>query len=419
MPARVRFAVTVLVSLTVASAAQAQWAPVPQVPATTCFSVWAKGDTIAAGADTVAFVSTDAGVTWKQTRKVAAGVTSVEAVRVRDGRLYAGTYGQGVFVSDDLGESWLDYSQGLVGGIANSQLYIADLLIHGDSLYAATAGDGPWVRNLAAPGAWTHFGDVLEPNQASNMNAIATDGTRLLAAAGANGTVFYRDPGQPDWMLSWLDNLGIVAGLSALSALWTGEAWLVGANTGVFRSATGASPWAYTDVGLSPLFVAHFARRDQTVFACFGNGAGSTIEFSTDDGAGWNVLDSQPFVFTYGLAASGQTLYAARVDGLWRRSIAAVSTPGIPAPARLGLAVAGPQPVGDEVRLRFSMPEAGRAVLEIFDAAGRRVAERLEEVRPAGPSELAWQARGQAPGVYFARLSAGRLQEVARFVRVR
>lgn len=402
-----------------AAPAAAQWTPVAEVPVTSIFSVWVNGDTIAAGSDSLAHVSTDGGVTWKTSAKVAPGVTSVQAVRVHNGRLYAGTFGQGLFVSNDLGTTWQGFSQGLSGGIANSHLFISDFLVRGDSMFAATSGAGPYVRNLAAAGTWSHFGNVFEPNQASNMNAIAAGGSRLLASAGANGTVFFRDPGQPDWTLSWLNNVGIVPGLGALTAIWTGSRWVVGSNVGVFHSVLGQSPWTFSDVGLGTLFNVAFALRGQDLFACFGTGAGSTMEISHDHGATWQLIEELPVIFTFNIATHGNTLYAARFDGLWRRSIATVSVPRVSDPTRLSFAVMGPQPVRDDVRFRFVLPEASRGVIELFDVAGRRSSDRFEGAWSAGSHEVAWSARGLAPSVYLARLTAGSRSEVVRFVLVR
>lgn len=313
---------SVVITLTVmagTSPAAAQWSRVLDVPVSNIVSVWANGDTIAAGADSVVHVSADAGATWKQSATVAAGAISIRAVGVRKGRLYAGTFGQGVFVSDDWGDTWLGFNQGLAGGLFNSHLFISDLLVHGDVLYAATSGAGIYVRDLTA-GTWRHFGEELERNSASNTNGIAAAGTRLLVSAGANGMVFFRDPGDPDWTRSWLNNTGVVPGLAALSAAWTGKGWVVGANTGVFRSALGQEPWAFVDLGLGTVFIASFAKRGGELFAAFGNGGATVIARSADDGAAWQVLDTQPAVFVNRVAISGNDLYAGRLDGLWRRS---------------------------------------------------------------------------------------------------
>lgn len=415
--AAVRAFVFAAVLLAAASPASAQWTRVLDVPEADMFSVWAKGDTIAAGSDSIVYVSTNAGATWKTTAKVAAGVISVQGVVVRNGRLYAGTYGQGVFVSQDLGDTWVAFNQGLAGGLFGTHNFLSDLMVDGDHLYAATAGAGVYRRNLVA-GSWAHFGEQFEPNQASNTNGIAAGNSRLLVSAGANGTVFFRDPGDADWTLSWLDNTGILPGLAALSAIWTGGGWVVGSNIGVFTSPLGQEPWSFVDVGLGTIFSAPLAIRGRHVFAAFGTGATTFIEHSDDDGATWDLLDEQSFTFVYKLAVVGDDLYAGRADGLWRRSTANVSVPpGRTAPLRF--AIAGPQPVRDDVRLRFDLPEAGSAAIEVFDVVGRRAGERIAGAWPAGPHEVAWDARGLAPGVYAARLTAGGRQESIRIVHVR
>jgi hypothetical protein len=403
--------------LAMSSPASAQWTPVREVPAEV-YSVWANGDTIAAGSDSVGFVSTDDGVTWRQTAQVGSGLPQIRSVLVHDGRLYAGTYGQGIFVSDDLGVTWLDFNQGLVGGIANSQAYIADLLVDGDNLYAATFGAGVWIRSLDPPGTWVHFGDAFEPNQASTVAGLAVGGTRLMAAAGANGMVFYRDPEDLDWTVSFLNNTGFDAGVGPLNALWTGHSWMVSANTGVYRSATGASPWTFTTLGLSPLLAAPLALDGPIVFACFVGLGGSTLEYTADDGATWKALDVQP-VITLDLAMSASALYAGRADGLWRWSMGITSVEEIPNAERLQFRITGPQPVRDEVVFRFELSKAGRAVIEVFDAAGRRVSQRLESGWSAGQHEVAWSARGLSPGVYWARLTVNHRRAVTRLVCVR
>ena len=177
-----------LVEIAATSPASAQWTRVQEVPVANIYSVWTNGDTIAAGSESTAFVSLDAGASWITTAKVAAGVTMIQAVRVHRGRLYAGTYGQGVFVSSDMGATWQGLNQGLVGGINNSQLFIMDLLLRADTIYAATDGAGPWIRNLAIAGTWSHYGNAINLRQAGNMESIAASPTRLLACGGSTGT---------------------------------------------------------------------------------------------------------------------------------------------------------------------------------------------------------------------------------------
>jgi len=410
-----RLAIVLFVVAAWTSPASAQWTRVDDVPAVNIYSVFTKGDTIVAASDSTVFVSTDAGTTWTTTAKVVAGSTMIPAVRVHKSRIYAGTFGQGVFVSTDRGASWQAFNQGLVGGFADSQLRVMDLLARGDTLYAATAGSGPWIRNLAT-GGWSHYGNVLEPAQAGNMEALAASPTKLFACAGGNGDVYFRQPGDADWTFDQLFG-HVAAGLASQSAVWTGNSWLVGTNIGVFHSAAGQSPWDYIDFGLHPTFFSSFALHDGVVFTHFANGEGTGIEYSLDDGTTWLVLDRLPATFTFEIAAAGNTLYGGRVDGLFRRSIANVSVP--PAePQGLRFAIAGPNPMHGEARFRIELPEAGRVRIGVFDLAGRRMAGGVDETLPAGANEVGWKADDLAPGVYLARVNAGGRTGALRFVRV-
>ena len=399
-----------------AEPAFAQWTRVTEIPATTIFSVWANGDTIAAGADTVAYISTDAGATWRQSGKLTPAVTMIEAVRMRNGRLYAGTFGQGVFVSDDLGATWLDFNQGLVGGFADSQLRVVDLLIDGDSLYAATEGAGVWVRNLAS-GTWARFGD-LDVFEANSAQAIAAGGSRLFASAGFNGQVFFRDPGQPNWTESLLENDGFAPGLAPLTAIWTGRAWVEGTNIGIFTSALGQSPWTFVDLGLGrPILAVSLALRGHDVFGSFANG-NSAIATSHDDGATWQVLDRLFGVVVVEIAIAGDVLYAGHFpDGLWRRSLPTEQVE--PPPPGLQFAIRGPQPIRGAARFSFDLPEPARVTIDVFDVAGRHFSTALDASMSAGPHEVPWAAAGLASGVYFARLRAGARTEALRIVRLR
>lgn len=414
-----RFVVIALALALAASPAAAQWTRVLEVPAADTPSVFANGDTIAAGADSIVYVSVDGSATWKASAKVAAGVTMVQDVVVHNGRLYAGTFGQGVFVSDDLGDTWLGFNQGLVGGIFDTQLDVRNLLVSGDSLYAATGGAGVWVRNIAGVGTWSHFGELPGDNTAGIVDDVDASDTRLLVSASVNGSVYFRDRGAPGWTQSFLNNVGFVAGLEAMSAAWTGHGWVVGSNGGLFRSPSGQEPWTPTGPDLGILFHVSFALRGRDLFADLGIEGGSVIGVSGDDGATWQEPDTLIGAFIYKLAVSGPDLYAARLDGLWRRSIATVSVPDDRPPARLRFAIAGSQPIRGEVRFRFDLPEPGPIAIEVFDVAGRRVAAAIRGSWPAGTNEIAWDARGLGSGVYLARLAAGGRQAVVRMIRAR
>lgn len=100
-----------------------------------------------------------------------------------------------------------------------------------------------------------------------------------------------------------------------------------------------------------------------------------------DTGWGWGIDD---------LVISGTSTTAAdddaRVDGL-------------------ALTVPAPNPVRTRGTLGMRLPTAGRVRVEAFDVNGRRVATLADETRPAGASDVVFDASGLGSGVYFVRLT--------------
>ena len=399
--------------------AHADWSPVPGAPATRVFSMSTTADTIVAGTDTSVFVSTDAGATWRHSPRPAAGVFAVTAVRMFRARLYAGTFGQGVFVSDDLGATWQAFNQGLVGGFLDSQLEVVDLVPRGGELFAATAGAGVYARTLAPPATWHPFGAIFEPLQASSVNSLALGGNRLLALAGANGMLFRHDPGQPEWLESDLDNVGIHAGTAAQNALFLGSGWIVGTNTGLFLSAAGQEPWTRTDPGFGPLDWTSFAAAGAQLFGSFDIAPGAIVGQSSDGGATWTDLEFFDGAFIQTLAAAGDGLFAARTDGLWRRDVTTTAVPPVAAGSRLSFALASAQPFAGRATLRFELPRAGEATIQVVDVQGRAALDPVRRSWPAGPNQVTIDAGSLAPGVYTAVLTSAGQREHVKLVHVR
>lgn len=416
---RMVFATAAVAVLAAPAASQAT--RITALPASDVFSIQVVGDTIAAGMDTVVFVSTDAGVTWRKSSRPSREAKLIDAVFVRNRRLFAGTFGLGVFVSDDLGATWQPFNQGLVGGFLDSQLDVSDLEVRGDNLLVSTFGAGVYARNLASTGGWQPFGAAFEPNQAANVNDLALGGTRLLACAGANGMTFRRDPGDADWIVSLLGNTGLRPGTSAQAALFTRDHWVVGTNAGVFLSATGQEPWTPSSTRLVGLSQSTFAQVEQTLFAAFDSVSTILMSKSHDGGTTWVVQERVRGPFAYKLAVHGSDLFVARSDGLFVQPVPQETTSVGPGPAgrRLQFSLAGPQPIRDLARFRFELPVAARTTLEVFDVTGRRAAESIESFLSAGPHEVTVSARTLPPGVYAARLTSNLEHESLRFIRVR
>ncbi|MBW6513207.1 MAG: T9SS type A sorting domain-containing protein [Candidatus Syntrophosphaera sp.] len=66
-----------------------------------------------------------------------------------------------------------------------------------------------------------------------------------------------------------------------------------------------------------------------------------------------------------------------------------------------------PNPFNPSTSISFDLSRPGRVRLEIFDLRGRKVATLADEFKQAGHHALEWDARNQASGIYFCRLSSG------------
>jgi hypothetical protein len=118
-------------------------------------------------------------------------------------------------------------------------------------------------------------------------------------------------------------------------------------------------------------------------------------------------------------AAEVAPLFCQRLVDVIRGVGDTAGTAGVPgSDTGLALSLAGANPTAGPVRLRFSLPQAARVQLGIYDTAGRRVALVTDGDSPAGTRALIWdnRATGCGAGVYFARLRAGDQKATQRIV---
>ena len=192
-------------------------------------------------------------------------------------------------------------------------------------------------------------------------------------------------------------------------------------NNATFRSATGnltiGPPYYRTEVGAHENTVSAYGTLDQ---------GGNVQEFN----------ETVPETDIRGIR--GGSWFWGDVLGKWYRPVdmhssdqygdlgfrvatlaaGPVSVPPAGAGTRLRFAISGAHPIRSEARFVVELPRPGRVRIDFFDAAGRRVAGRIDETLPAGSSVVRFNAEAFAPGIYWARLNAMGRSDRVRFVRI-
>ncbi|RNC82990.1 MAG: T9SS C-terminal target domain-containing protein [Balneola sp.] len=76
-------------------------------------------------------------------------------------------------------------------------------------------------------------------------------------------------------------------------------------------------------------------------------------------------------------------------------------------PEQITLAQNYPNPFNPGTRILFEVPRAGRVSLEVFNLVGQKVAQLVDEQKPAGRYEVTFDASSLSSGVYVYRLTTG------------
>ena len=157
---------------------------------------------------------------------------------------------------------------------------------------------------------------------------------------------------------------------------------------------------------------------------------GSQLRFAYRDGGPWTSVapDTAPIAvqsasLAIGVAGRAWISYN-RLPGDYlpvATELPVTGVPPAPATARFAVRLAGANPVraGATLSLYLDSPVAQGVSLELFDAAGRRVASRHVPQAAAGRQSLSWPAGSRTPGLYLVRaLGASGARAAARVVIV-
>ena len=255
------------------------------------------------------FRSDDRGGTWSP---VNAGLTDPFVLclaTAEDGTVYAGTFRAGVFRSQDGGKSWHALNAGL------KRLEIKTLLIVGGVIYAGT-GDGVY-RLSGTDGQWTVVTKGLDETLVHTL-ARGADGT-LFAGTSGKGVMRYRATGSEWKRLSHglVDHEGLGENFIRVLAMDKEQGLYAGTfDGGVFRSGDGGQTWRPISRALPNDSIRGIVASEKGLFVATGRG----IFKSQNQGRQWTALNHGLTELSVQvlIATGGGALYAGTSSGVFR-----------------------------------------------------------------------------------------------------
>jgi ligand-binding sensor domain-containing protein len=226
------------------------------------------------------FRSEDRGTTWAKSGQGVTDPFILSLVTGKDGAVYVGTFRGGVFRTKDQGKSWHPINSGL------KRKEIKTLLAVGDVIYAGTA-DGAYRFN-AADDRWTVVTTGLDEVLVHALVQSA-DGTLYAGTSGKGVLRFKAD--STGWVRmhhGLKDHEGMIENfIRVLTIDPEGGIYAGTFDGGVFRSADGGSTWRPISRALPNDSIRGILFNSRGLFVATGHG----IFKSTDKGHQWVPLN--------------------------------------------------------------------------------------------------------------------------------
>ena len=423
------------------------------------------------GNDGGVYTTTDGGLHWSD-RNTDLGITQFYKIAVHPndtGRMLGGTQDNGT----------LQYA----GATAWPQLEAGD---GGPSAYEWDSPNiyySSYVTMfyLSRWNAGTYEGDVTGPwmaagDRASFLNGPLTVDPNLPNTLLAGTYRAWRTANSGATWTSISGDLTDGGVLRSIAVAWTAPNTIyTGSTDGVVYYTTDASTWTRRSTGLPVAFIPDLLVNPndaQTVYTCARRGSGDRVFKTVNAGVAWtsvtgdlpgsvaphsmvvDYLGTPPVLYLgtdFGVYSStnsgvnwiketgvpntaifdllidsaGNLVVSTHGRGMWRAHVRDLVGVGAAAPsASFVLRPVAPNPAAPPVTIRFQLPRAGSASLEIFDLLGRRVASLEVGDRDAGSHEVLWDGKDGAGtpvrgGVYLYRLRAAAFSQTRRLVLIR
>jgi len=410
----------------VASPSSAQWTRVEGLPAGESYAVLVANDTIYASIDNMVFYSNDQWSSVQNFTPLNDSVDPITAMVKRPSSFIVGTLSQGVFETFDR-HLWIPRYEGLSGLGASS---ISALVLRDSLIYAGTYGAGVFRAPASFATAWSQFNAGIPSNLGWNINSLTNLNDTLWAGGGANATVYRNVPQESIWQELPFATFSPLGTSFLAAATYRTSMHAIGSQ-GLHRTTDGGTTWTEFDPGAGYIATGGFVHTPYGLYAFLGKATSTYLLRLSEDDSSWVQVALEPGQ-TFAMALSGNTLFAARLDGLWKYELEPTAVGGDAlemSPETMLLQQNYPNPFNPTTRIAYqvlSPPSQGggnlgaeRVRLVVYDLLGREVAVLVDEAQLPGTYQVAFDGTNLSAGTYMYRLTADSRAESQRMLLVK
>ncbi len=343
------------------------------------FSVITAGNKVIAGSDSKGiWITSDLGLNW--THPSGIDGQSVHALCKNNKYLFAGTWGGGVFRSEDDGSSW--YKVGLDGEGVLAVLTIGDTIFAGSSFLDE---NGTKVFRSFNNGNTWDFSYLSYP-VTTIYSFVYKDGKVFT---GTDGGLYSSNDFGDTWSLEY-------------GATFDSDGNAI--DTKTFEVLISYNEFLITSIMFNSIWI------------------------SSNNGKNWSQFNEGIFPdwsFS-GLAVKDTNLWALRKSfgNAYRRPIqdlltTYLNTEMIILPSDYILYQNYPNPFNPSTVIKYGLPENSNVTLEIFNTLGQSVGVLVDAEKPAGFYEAAWNASNLSSGIYLIKIKAIGTNTKNNFIKVK
>jgi photosystem II stability/assembly factor-like uncharacterized protein len=351
------------------------------------------------------FRSTDNGKNWG-VLNISPTDVNIRCMAASGKKILAGFQNDGVYFSQNNGNSWTAINSGLKGVWGNSCAQISSMEVIGDNIFAGTEDAGLF-RSTDYGVNWSAIDSGLPKN--ISVHSLAKSGSTLFAGTelglfsskdlGARWTEI--NPGGKDPRVRCLTaNAGKV--IAWIESRTSNERSLV-------LSTDAGSKWTKINSGFPSTRINSLEYYGSNIFAVTNNG----ILLSTNNGVSWTVVNTDQFKNSviFSLAIFDNTLFVGTDGGVWHRPLSdvvgVVGNPDTKSLQTIDFALRLIDAASSCAQIEFSVPRSEKVTLSVYDLVGHKIASLVNSNCAAGLHRVTWNTRNVASGFYMIRMQAG------------